>query len=253
MANHGDKTRHVTIGLPPSLQDGAAKLRLRAVAPLATAPSWKLPRMLFTGIVCQSSTIRLSVRSPLCIERLETRGCRQTGASVSSAAAGEALDAKSATTSAGEQLDFETFATDAGIDVTLSQRPTEVHAVSATATLLGQGKMNSRVAIDFRSGAGPVFSLEAQVLPNWTIDSVESQPTDGLDDWTLQRYRRRQTLSVRLARALTPARPLRLIVWARRLYAFPGRNLDIDDLVPLRFGGLSESKRWVRPAGRGVQ
>ncbi len=45
--------------------------------------------------------------------------------------------------------------------------------------------MSSRVATDFRTGEGPVFALEADVLPNWTIDSVESQPTDGLDDWTL--------------------------------------------------------------------
>ena len=105
--------------------------------------------------------------------------------------------------------------------------------------------MSSRVATDFRTGEGPVFSLEAEVLPNWTIDSVESQPTDGLDDWTLERRGGTQKLSIRLARPLTSARPLRLIVSARRLYAFPGRNLGIDDLVPLRFAGLSESKRWV--------
>ncbi len=118
------------------------------------------------------------------------------------------------------------------------------------ATILGQGKMSSRVATDFRIGEGPLFSIDADVLPNWTIDSVESQPTDGLDDWTLERRDPQagapaRKLSIRLARALTSARPLRLIVSARRLYAFPGRNLGIDDLVPLRFTGLSESKRWV--------
>ena len=94
-----------------------------------------------------------------------------------------------------------------------------------------------------------MFSLEADVLPNWTIDSVESRPTDGLDDWTLERRGGVQKLSIRLARPLTSARPLRLIVSARRLYASlvmpAGRNLGIDDLVPLRFAGLAESKRWV--------
>ena len=105
--------------------------------------------------------------------------------------------------------------------------------------------MSSRIAIDFRTGEGPVFSLEADVLPNWTIDSVESRPTDGLDDWTLNRSGDGQKLSIRLARPLSSARPLRLIVSARRLYASPGRNLGIDDVVPLRFDGLSESTRWV--------
>ena len=232
-ASRGGKPRQATIGLPPSLQEGAAKLRLRAIAPLSTAGSWKLPRIIFEGVVCRSSTIRLSVPSPLRIERLDTHGCRQTGVA--------ALK-----TPAGEQLDFEAFAADAAVDVSLSQRPTEVQAVSATATLLGQGKMSSRVATDFRTGEGPVFSLEADVLPNWTIDSVESQPTDGLDDWTLESSRRSGE-SCRFAwpGRCSSARPLRLIVSARRLYAFPGRNLGIDDLVPLRFVGLAESKRWV--------
>ncbi|MGA2255474.1 MAG: hypothetical protein ABSG53_12485, partial [Thermoguttaceae bacterium] len=232
-ANRGGKTRQVTIGLPPSLQEGAAKLRLRALAPLSMAGSWKLPRMMFEGVIYRSSTIRLSVPSPLYIEHLDTHGCRQTGVA--------ALK-----TPAGEQLDFESFAPDAAVDVSLSQRPTEVQAVSATATQLGQGKMSSRVATDFRTSGGPVFSLEAELLPNWTIDSVESQPTDGLDDWTLIRSGGTPRLSVRLARPLSSAPPpLRLIVSARRLYVFPGRNLGIDDLVPLRFVGLSESKRWI--------
>ena len=188
-ASREGKPREVTIGLPPSLQDGAAKLRLRALAPLSAAGSWKLPRIIFEGVVYRSSTIRLSVPTPLHIERLDAHGCRQTGVA--------ALK-----TPAGEQLDFESYSADAAVDVSLSQRPTEVQAVSATATRLGQGKMSSRVATDFRTGDGPVFSLEAEVLPNWTIDSVESQPTDGLDDWTLNRRDGPAKLSIRLARPL---------------------------------------------------
>ena len=169
---------------------------------------------------------------PLCVERLETHGCRQTAAAALKPAG-------------GEQLDFENFASDARIDLSLAQRPTEVQAVAATATVLGQGKMSSRVAADFRTALGPVFSLKADVLPNWTIDSVQSQPADALDDWTLDRSGGGSKLSIRLARPLSSSRPLRLVVLARRLYAVPGRNLGIDDVVPLRFSGLSESKQWV--------
>ena len=268
-------------GAPGRQEAGAtypwpASLQLRATAPLSMPGVWKLPRMTVDGVVYRSKTIRLSVSSPLWIEHLETHGCRQIGVAAlkvpnessdspksnvsgtlrvpppngtrSVADTFSSLPIPSTGTmyssSAGEQLDFETFLTDAGVDVSLSQRPAEVQAISATATLLGQGKMSSRVATDFHTGDGPVFSLEADVLPNWTIDSVESQPTDGLDDWTLDRRGGTQKLSIRLARPIS-ARPLRLVVAARRLYAFPGRNLGIDDLVPLRFAGLSQSKRWV--------
>ncbi len=44
-ANLGDKRRQATIGLPPSLREIAAKLRLRAIAPLSMTGSWKLPRI----------------------------------------------------------------------------------------------------------------------------------------------------------------------------------------------------------------
>ena len=231
-ADHAGKSRQVVINLPPSLQEGAVDLRLRAAAPLVTADLWKLPRIIFEGFVFRSSAIRLSLASPLCLDRLETRGCRQTGVAA-------------VKTPAGQQFDFESFAADAAVEISLSQRTVQVQAVSAAATRLGQGKMVSRVATDFRTGEGPLFVLDANVLPNWTIDSVESQPTDGLDDWRLERQGKAARLSIRLARPLSSARPLRLIVSARRLYASPGRNLGIDDLVPLRFAGLAESKRWV--------
>ena len=112
IANRGDKPRQVSIGLPSSLSQGAVTLRLRAVAPLSTARSWKLPRINFEGVVYRSSTIRLAVTWPLCIEHIETHGCRQTGVSPLK-------------TAAGEQLDFETFAADAAVDVFLAQRPTQ--------------------------------------------------------------------------------------------------------------------------------
>ena len=103
-AGRRDKSRRVSIVLPPSLEQGAASLRLRTLVPLSTGSLWKLPRMTFPGVVCRSNSISLVVPSPLRIDRLETHGCHQTGA--------EPLK-----TSAGEQLDFEAFLADSGLDV----------------------------------------------------------------------------------------------------------------------------------------
>jgi hypothetical protein len=234
----GNKPRQASIALPNSRNLAPVHLRMRAIAPLVTASAWKLPDIYMPAAVYRANTIHLAVPAPLCLDHLQTHGCRQSGVGPLAK-------------SPGEQLDFDTFSPDAAIEISLSQRPPEVRAVSATATQLGQGKMSSRVAIDFRTAEGAVFALEADVLPNWTIDSVESQPTDGLDDWTLATLGETRKLSIRLARPLTFARRLRLVVSARRLFATPDRNLGIDDLVPLRFLGTSESRRWVdlRTAG----
>jgi hypothetical protein len=236
--SHGGKVRQATISLPPSRRHGAVRLQLRAIAPLVVAAGWNLPRVSVHDVILRTNKIRLTVSAPLCLDQLQARGCLQT-------------DVGTLAKSVGEQLDFEALGADAGVEVSVSQRAAEIRAVSATATVLGQGKMSSRVATDFRCGDGAVFALEADVLPNWTIDSVRSEPTDALDDWTLEYRGGARRLAIRLARPLTSSRPLRMIVSARRLYATPGRNLGVDDLVPLRFvAGVmyswsAESKRWV--------
>ena len=224
--------RRFDVELSSPQQNGAVQLRFRAVAPLSMPDAWKLPRIFIDGVVCRTDTVRLAVSSPLCIAGLTPHGCRQTAVTALKSAA-------------GEQLDFEAFDPEAGLELSLCQRPTEVQAVSATATVLGQGKMSSRVATDFSTAEGPVFALEADVLRRWTIDAVESQPADALDDWTLENRDGGTKLSIRLAHPLTSVRPLRLIVSARRLYAVPGRNLEIDDVVPLRFAAPVTSRRLV--------
>ncbi len=199
--------------------------------------SWKLPRILVEGVVCRTNTLRLTVSSPLCVASLTPHGCRQTAAS----------GLNSAT---GEHFDFDINDPDADVEIGLTRRAAGVRATCATATVLGQGKMSSRVVADFHAAEGPVFSLDADLLPNWSIDSVVAQPADALDDWAVESRRAgTRRLAVRLAHPLTPARPLRLTVSARRLYAGAGRNLNVrlnmDDVVPLRFGAPIESRRLV--------
>ena len=175
VADRGDKPPASNDRTSAVAAEGAATLRLRAIAPLVD------------GRIVETAAHQLRRASSVVRARSASRSRRPCASSTWKPTDAGRPAWLALKTSAGEQLDFETFAADAAVDISLVQRPTQVQAVSATATLLGQGKMSSRVATDFRTGEGPVFSLEADVLPNWTIDSVESQPTDGLDDWTLER------------------------------------------------------------------
>jgi hypothetical protein len=232
----GGKWRHVTVELPASLQEGPAKLKFLALAPLTEGEAWKLPRIQVQTAIFRTNTMRLAVSSPLCVTNLTPHGCRQTAASA----------LKSTT---GELFAFEIDDPDADVEIALARRSVDVRATCATATVLGQGKMSSRVAADFHVAGGPVFALDAAILPNWTIDSVAAQPADALDEWTVESRASSRRLVVRLAHPLTPARPLRLIVSARRLYAGAGRNvnvrLNMEDVVPLRFDAPIESRRLI--------
>jgi hypothetical protein len=222
--------------LPQPVSEGRGVLELKAAAAAASDRAWQLPRLRAEGLLWQEGRTTLRVLPPLRLEQVRGELCRQSGVEPAPAPQGS------------QSLGFENFSPDAGLEVTLARHRPAIGSTSGTSTELGDGKMTSRVTSDFRIAEGSQFSLEAAVAPQWTIDSVESLPAEALDDWTLAGGRK---LTVALAKPLTPARPVRLIVAARRLYASPGRNLGLDDLVPLRFQASRGDPRLValRAAG----
>ncbi len=235
----GDRPDRLVLALPRPLREGTGVVRLRAVAPLVLGRSWKLPRLLPQDCFWQDGSATLVVASPLLIEQFQSAGCRQSGF--------EPLAAPRS----GESLQLELFGPEATLESSLTQRRPAVQITSGTAMLLGEGKINGRITADFRAADAAVFSLEARVTPRWTIDSVESAPADALDDWTVESRRGGRRLAIRLAKPLVPAHSLRLVIAARRLYALAGRSLAIDELVPLRFIGSADDRRFVslRPLG----
>jgi hypothetical protein len=235
----GDRPGRVVLALPRPLREGTGVVRLRAVAPLLAAQSWKLPRLLPEDCFWQDGSATLVVSAPLWIEQFQSAGCRQSGF--------EPLAAPRS----GESLQLEFFGPDATLELSLAQRQPAVQITSGTAMLLGEGKINSRVTADFRTADAAIFTLEAEVTPSWTIDSVESLPADALDDWTVESRGGGRRLALRLAKPLVAARSLRLVIAARRLYASAGRSLAINDLVPLRFPGSADDRRFMslRPLG----
>jgi hypothetical protein len=236
----GSRLAKVVVTLPAPIRDGTGVLRLRALAPLVVGEPWRLPRIYPEGVFWQEGSATLRVPAPLVIGRLVPVGCRQSGAGPLSAAA------------AGESAQFEYFAPDATVELLLAQRRAALQVLSATATELGNGKITARVAADFHTGDATLFALEARVAPPWTVDSIESAPADALDDWSFDRPDDPAALSIRLAKALAAHRPLRLVIVARRLYAGPGAELGIGDLLPLQFPAATEERQLVAVRASGA-
>jgi hypothetical protein len=238
-----DKLRYAVVELPAEMQQTPARLQFRAIAPLIESKAWTLPYLMVQGAISRTNTMRLAVSSPLCVASLIHGGCRQTGASL--------LKSRP-----GERFDFDVNDPKINPQIVLTRRHADAQAVCATATVLGQGKMSSRVAADFRTSEGPIFALSADILPNWSIDSIASQPADALDNWAPEGSAGSPQIAIQLARPLTPARPVRLIVLAHRFYGGPGRNLNVplsmEDIVPLRFTAPIESRRLVDLRAGGV-
>ena len=232
--------RRWSLTLPQPLRDGTGVLRLQGRGPAGDRPAVAAAADPARGRLLAGRAATRCWCPPRCgSSRSQPVGCRQSGV--------EPLAAPRS----GESLQFESLRPRRRAGVDAGPAPTAVQCVSGTATELGNGKMTSRVATDFRTAEGAQFSLEAAITPQWTIDSVESLPADALDDWSLEIGRRPKRLAVRLARPLTASAAVRLVV-ARPAAVSPRRatDLGIDDLVPLRFPARPTTSGWCRSARR---
>jgi len=216
-----DKVTRIVLTLPEPIKNTGRMLRLRALAPLVTDEPWRLPRIRPEGVFWQEGSATLLIPAPLVLRQLTPDGCWQSGIRPLSGSR------------SGESVQLQHFSPDATAEVVLARRREPVQLLSGTAIELGGDETTAEVRADFRVSDAPRFSLTADVAQQWLIDSV--LPVEAVDDWSVERRGGHQVLTVYLAKALAPNRPVRLHVVARRLHSPLGRELTVNQLVPLRF------------------
>ncbi len=259
VSNGKDKPRDVVIEFTEPIQGSGRILRLGAMAPLVTDRPWRLPAVRLKSMLWQEGGATLLVPSPLEVQRLGLTHCRQ---SKTGSLAGP---------KPGESVELQYFSPDASVEVVLARPQAPMGLNCGTAVELHGTELTGRVTADFSVADGERFELSARLGPHWTIDSVESVPADALDDWVLsvvspapkanpetkingkqkpqsapprKPARKTRKLTVRLAKALSPSRPVRLSISGRRLQSPLGRILRVEDLTPIRFESAS-GKRLV--------
>ena len=223
---HPEKhTQNVAIALPETVCKTGTTLRVKAFAPLTTKRQWQLPRIRPQKVFWQEGRVTVLVPAPLTVTKYIAAGCRQSGTGPLTAPR------------VGESTEFQMFSPDARIELVCARRKDPFQVTSTTFVELRGGEMTAQVAAGFQVAESPRFRLEAGFPQPWLIDTVQSQPADVVDDWTIETdARNRRRLVVHLAKALSPSRPIRLRVGLRRLESPLDRELSVGDLVPLQFG-----------------
>jgi len=241
VAAGGDgQAAQAVLSLLEPIQDSERVLRLGALAPLVLDRPWRLPRIRAEGLSWQEGNLTLLAPEPLALNRLRPLDCAQTAASPLSAPR------------LGESTQFQCFNAGATLEIVLARRVAAVQMAAATDLELGVDEITARVAADFRLAEGAKPSLEGIVGRNWIVDAVESDPASAIADWAVEPQADGSgALTVRLAKALSPSRPVRLIVFTRRRPAPPAQRLALNELLPLRFREVSESRHLVSLRTRG--
>jgi hypothetical protein len=246
-----ESTRRVIIEFPEPLQGTGREFLISAVAPLKLDRPWRLPGLRAEGVVWQQteeSKATLRIRRPLLVKKLVAIGGRQSTPLREGQFGGASADDVTAEPLKGETVEVQYFSTDSGVEVVISQPDSPLQVDCGYAIELDDGETTARVAADFRLAQGERFTLEADVTRQWIIDSVESDPPDALADWSESKNGSPRRLTLRLAKAVAPDQPVRIVINGRRLRSPVGRDHAVKDLIPLQFDASEGGRRlaWLR-------
>src|SRR5262249_49738625 len=138
-------------------------------------------------------------------------GCVQTQASP--AAVGRSSD----------RFEFQLFDSDATLQVESDRAAMSLHEESGTQITVEPNQITGVLVAELTSRGRSRFAATAQIPRTWIVDSVETQPPEMLADRSLAASGPGpHLLQLKLARPVTPQRPLRLIVRAH--YRRPANN-----------------------------
>ena len=237
MPNTDGKTDRVSLELPELMRGADTDVQLWAYGPTATGRPWRLPLMrakcvssetskpIEENILWEEGEATLIVASPLKIIDLNKTNCRQlkTG--------------RLPPPASGESVLLQMFSPDGLAEVTLSQAVPPPTADLGIAARLDGSDITAKATAVLLGGEQKVFCIEADLAPQWTVDSVKSVPSGGVADWAVE-----QTgsgagrIAVRFDKPLSDESEPLVLAFALRNPRSPfGKKLSTADLTPLAF------------------
>jgi len=211
--------RRVTLAMPEPLLGDGHEIRLQAVAAADAGTEWRLPRLTVPGVFWLEGVSRLDVPEPWRIANLKTEGGRQV------------QTVPLLTPQRGESVEIREFQPRSQITAVLQRAAGEMAAQTVTSVKLGTAATTVVYDAQLTSAGPPQHSVELNLLPGWTVDMVETQPPDALEDWRVvygsvpSRF-----VQIHFRNPLAPDRPLHLTLYAHRRGVRPGERLRGRDL-----------------------
>ena len=198
-----DGASRLVLELPDAVRGPSRVLRLAAMAPLRLDESTLLPRMQPHGVTWQEGTLSLLLPEPFQLQQLLTFSCRQSKTGPLPASL------------PGEALELQCFGPEATAQVLVARQRDPLRISSAVDVSLASGEKTARWTANLEVAGGERFNVLADVPRHWVIESLATIPEDDLADWGLvDAEGSDRLLSVRLAKAITPNHPVRLVIAA---------------------------------------
>ncbi len=225
------RTRQLQVRFAEPLSGIHRTLQLNAVGPLRTGETWRLPQILPQNVFWRQGTLTLLVPDTLELRHLAAQNARQSDTTVADPS------------SKSVARRFQLFAPDGMLEVNVVRRSQKLAGTIGTTIELAPGTTTALVAADLTSVVGQRYLLEADMPNAWTLDSIESEPANSVEDYQFVAYEAgSKRLQIRLSQPLSPNRPMRLTIRAHRAPTFV---LRADDFRPVRLTNVDVGSHLV--------
>ncbi len=206
---------------------GQTQIQLLALAPIQRDRLAQFPRIRPRELAWRHGVIRVAALSSLVIDDIETHACRQV---------------KSEADTDGQQFEFQMFSPDGHVDALVRQREQRVQVSTATTLTLGVDEIDGTIAAEFTASEGRRFELTAEVLSEWQVMSLDSNPPGAIESWRVEAVDdERRNLQIHLKHGLSLELPLKVVLKVRRTAPALDQSLTASDLDALRFADTEVS------------
>jgi hypothetical protein len=211
--------RRVTLAMPEPILGDGHEIRLQAIAAVQLGTDWRLPRVSVPGVFWLEGVSRLDVSEPLQIAHLETTGGHQVGAAPLPAP------------QRGESVEIREYQRQSQIVALLHHSRGETLAQTVTAVKLGTAATTAVVDALLTCSGSPQYQVELGLAPGWTVDLVQTEPSDALDNWRAAGGSgQRRSVQIHFRSPLRADPPLRVTLYAHRRGLRPGERVSGREL-----------------------
>lgn len=230
----GSPETALQIDLPDSLAGSGNSLSVSVVSPLPLERDWRLPRLRLQESTWQEGTVTLVLPASLRVREIGLAEARQTSLSPGT------------TTQPEQTYQFQYHSPRGEVRIQAARVRPQLKVLGGLVVRHEGAQLSALLNMDLAVDSGERFDLDGLSHEDWVIDSVDTTPSDLLEERQyLPGDGRTFGLRLRLARPLTAAGKMRLVVRAHRQLPAEGEALTSADLQVIRFQDVREERTLV--------
>jgi hypothetical protein len=220
--------------LPDVANSDTIELKITSWFPLLVNKTWKLPLLRPDGVAWIGGGYQLSVVAPLELQGLNPIDCLQDSASHIGEPRANA-----------ELYGFTAYSPTAIPEVTIGRRQPQPSVRIGASLVLSHPDVTGRIVTEFSVANSSLHHLSGDLASSWTVETVETIPSDAMADWFIDRRGNRRQLEIQLTKAVSANQKVSVVVMGRLQQFSMSTPIPADKLRFINWSGAHVNRHLL--------